>query len=257
MKFGLQTYTIRSHQKRDIEGAYLPLLDIGITELEIARIDFNRKNAIKVKELREHYGFNPVSIQVKPKDVFNNVSRIAEFCEITGTQNVVISMLPFSCILGSEKTFYTFIDSLDKQFDVYRDLGLTLAYHHHNWEYVRLSNGKTRMEELILGTEKIRFVTDTYWSARSGVEPACQIEAFGDRLLGVHLRDLAFERCFLDVIPHDTVIGEGVIDFGRVLSAINKTACEYAVIEQKTRTPYEDIKKSLLHLLKTEAEIKE
>ncbi len=257
MNFGVQTFTIRGRQKNDIEGAYLPLVEMGITHLEIARIKFNRKNALKVKNAMEKQGVVPVSIQVKPKDVFGHFEQIVEFCDMTGCKNVVISMLPLDCILGGEERFYRFVNTLDFWFDKYGERGITLAYHHHNWEYIRLSNGKNRMAELLQKTKRIKFVHDTYWTARSGVSPEEQIRRFGNRLLGIHLRDLAFKKKGIDVIPHDTVVGEGVIDFTRVLIAAREVGCEYTVIEQKTRDPYGDIKKSLENLNKIKSYIKE
>ena len=257
MKFGVQTFTIRKFQKKDIKSAYLSLCEMGVTELEIARMDFNEKNARAVKELADSFGIYPIAIQVKPKYVFGDVDGVVKFCQITGCKNVVISMLPFGCILGGEDRFYSFVDSLDKQCEIYRERGITLAYHHHNWEYIRLSNGKTRMTELLARTKKLRFVNDTYWTARSGVSPTAQIREFGDRLLGIHLRDLAFKKKFLDVIPYDTAIGDGVIDFSAVLDAAAEVGCEYTVIEQKTKTPFEDIGRSLNSLLETTARPKE
>lgn len=256
MNFGVQTFTIRKAQKKDIKKSYRKLAEMGVSELEIARIDFNEKNAQTVKEIKDLCGIYPVSIQVKPKYVFGDVDGVVKFCEITGCKNVVISMLPFDCILGSEDKFYAFVDSLDRQYEIYQERGITLAYHHHNWEYIRLSNGKTRMEELLSRTSKINFVHDTYWTARSGISPAMQIREFGDRLLGIHLRDLAFKKKFIDVVPHDTVVGEGVIDFATVLEAAREVGCAYTVIEQKTNAPYEDIRRSLNNLLKIKSETK-
>ena len=255
MGFGVQTFTIRKAQKRDILASYLPLINMGIRELEVARIDFSEKNAIEIRAITDNYGIRPVSIQVKPKYVFGDVAGVVKFCEITGCKNVVISMLPFECILGGEEKFYSFIDRLDSQYDIYQKHGITLAYHHHNWEYIRLSNGKTRMQELLSHTSRIKFVHDTYWTARCGIEPAKQIRQFGNRLLGIHLRDLAFKKKLLDVIPHDTTVGEGVIDFGEVIRAAREVGCEYTVIEQKTDDPYEDIRRGYENLLKIEKEI--
>ena len=248
MNFGVQTFTVRRAQKKSIEGAYLPLIKLGIKSFEVARIDFSPKNAERIRALVEEYGIEISSIQVKPKYVFGDSDRIVEFCKATGCKTVVISMLPFKCILGSEKSFYSFISLLDGQFERYEKSGITLAYHHHNWEYVRLSNGKTRMQELIGKTNKIRFVHDTYWSARSGVAPERQISLFGDRLIGVHLRDLAFGRRGLKVLPHDCAVGDGVIDFSAVLSAVKGSGCRYLVIEQNTKTPYAEIEKSFQKL---------
>lgn len=255
MNFGVQTFTIRKAQRRDIEKSYLPLIEMGICDLEVARIDFNEKNADEIWAIMGNHNIRPVSIQVKPKQVFGDPDSVIKFCKTTECKNVVISMLPFDCILGGEEKFYSFIGRLDKEYDLYADQGITLAYHHHNWEYVRLSNGKTRMEELLGRTKKIRFVHDTYWTARCGIEPAKQIREFGDRLLGIHLRDLTFKKKFLDVVPHDTAVGDGVIDFYSVLAAAREVGCEYMVIEQKTSTPYENIKRSLENLERIRSEL--
>ena len=257
MDFGLQTYTIRKYQKNDLESAYRPLAEMGISGLEIARMDFTEKNAVRVKKIIDAYGFSPLAIQAKPAQVFSEVEKTVGFCKVTGCKNVVISMLPFACILGSENRFYSFIHTLDRQFEIYQAHGITLAYHHHNWEYIKLSNGKSRMSELISKTEKIRFVHDTYWTARCGIDPVVQIREFGDRLLGIHLRDLTFKKRLLDVLPLNASIGEGVIDFKRILFAARTVGCEYTVIEQKTNHPYEDIRRSLSNLRAIEAEIEE
>ena len=247
MDIGVQTFTIRKAQKKNIEKAYLPLIELGIKSYEVARIDFNKENAKELKRLVDKYGIEISSIQVKPKYVFGAADDIIDFCQTLGCKRVVISMLPFPVILGKENKFYDFIATLDAQYDRYAKRGITLAYHHHNWEYVRLSNGKTRMDELLSKTERIKIVNDTYWTARCGVEPAMELERFKDRLLGVHLRDLTHSAKGLDVISKNCPLGEGVIDFSRVLAAAESSGAEYLVIEEKTDTPYESIKKSYLH----------
>lgn len=244
MKIGVQTFTVRRAQKKSIREAYLPLLEMGIGNFEIARMEFNERNALAVKELIDEFGIEVSAIQVKPKYIFGDVSGVSEFCRITGCRRAVISMLPFGCILGSDARFYEFLGRLDGQAKIYAERGIELGYHHHNWEYVKLASGRTRMDELIDRTEKIGFVHDTYWTARCGIDPAVQIERFGDRLLGIHLRDLTHEKSFLDVRAHDAAIGDGVIDFGRVFDAAERVGCGYYVIEQKTDDPYGEIGKS-------------
>ena len=246
MDIGVQTYTIRKAQKKNIEKAYLPLIELGIKSFEVARIDFIKKNAEELKRLVDKYGIEIKAIQVKPKYVYGAFDEIVDFCKTVGCKRVVISMIPFSVILGKEDKFYSFIDTLDAQYERYHEKGITLALHHHNWEYVRLKNGKTRMDELLAGTEKIRIVHDTYWTAGCGIDPAREIERFGDRLIGVHLRDLTHSAKGLKVNASNCAIGDGVIDFNRVIPAAIAVGAEYLVIEQKTDTPYPEIKKSYL-----------
>lgn len=243
-KIGVQTFTIRHAQKKDIRAAYIPLIELGIKSFEVARIDFNERNALVLRELSDTYGIEVVSIQVKPKYVFGDPEKIISFCKTVGCKRVVISMLPFGVILGKEKKFYDFLGRLDAQYDLYKENGIDLAYHHHNWEYITLSNGKTRMEELLSKTDRIKFVSDTYWTARCGISPAWQLREFGERLLGVHLRDLTHVARGLKVNAKNCPVGEGVIDFSSVIMAAEKVGAEYLVIEEKTDTPYENIEKS-------------
>jgi sugar phosphate isomerase/epimerase len=105
------------------------------------------------------------------------------------------------------------------------------------------------MRELLEHTNKIKFVHDTYWTAKCGISPALQIKEFEGRLLGIHLRDLTFKKRGLDVKGADAAIGDGVIDFSSVLDAAEKASCRYLVIEQNTRDPYQEIEKSLNTLL--------
>ena len=253
MNIGVQTFTIRKAQKKSIKEAYLPLIKLGIKSFEVARIDFTPENASELKTLAHEYGIEVKSIQVKPRYVFGESRRIIEFCKTVGCTRVVISMLPFECILGKEEKFYSFLAGLDECFELYARDGITLAYHHHNWEYITLSNGRTRMAELLSLTKKIKFVHDTYWTAGCGIAPERQIAEFGDRLLGIHLRDLTHRKSGIKVLQKDCAIGDGVIDFGSVLRAAKEVGCEYLVIEQKTDKPYEEIKKSYERCLAIEA----
>ena len=244
MRVGVQTFTIRGAQKKSIRDAYLPLIDLGIRQFEVARIDFNRANADELKSLVDEYGIEIVSIQVKPKYVFGDSDGIIEFCKRVGCERVVISMLPFSSILGKEENFYKFVGTLDSAYELYEKQGITLAYHHHNWEYITLSSGKTRMAELLSRTKKIKFVHDTYWTAGCGIAPDKQIAEFGERLLGIHLRDLTHKKKGIKVLARDCAIGDGVIDFKKVFRAAKSVGCSYLVIEEKTDTPYAEIEKS-------------
>ena len=244
ISFGVQTFTVRRVQKRSIRKALLPLIELGIKSFEIARISFNEKNACELKELVSEQGIEICSVQVKPKYVFGKPEKIIKFCKTVGCKRVVISMLPFGCILGGEDRFYEFLDTLDSTYELYERAGVTLAYHHHNWEYITLSSGKTRMQELLARTEKIKLVHDTYWTARSGRTPAEQIREFGDRLLGIHLRDLTFKSKGLEVKSVDCAVGDGVIDFEATLRSALDVGCAYYVIEQNTDSPYTEIEKS-------------
>ena len=244
MDFGVQTFTIRKRQKKNLEQAYLPLLSMGIRDLEIARIHFHEKTGREVRALMEKHGIRLSAIQVKPRHVFGAMEDVLAFCNQTGCKKVVISMLPFSCILGSEKKFYDFVKTLDHQHALYAAHGIELGYHHHNWEYIRLPNGKTRMDVLLEETKDIQFVHDTYWTTKCGLSSPSQIRRFGRRLMGIHLRDLSLYKKGLQVLSKDAAVGDGVVDFPAVLQAAREVGSPYLVIEQKCEQPYQQLQRS-------------
>ena len=243
MNIGVQTFTIRKYQKKDLYGSLKKLIDMGFNSFELARIKFNKENANLIKELVDKFDIKIVSIQAKPKDVFNHKDELVEFCKTVKCENIVLSMLPFKCILGNDNDFYQFLKMLDPLYDEYKEKGLELAYHHHNWEYTKLDNGKLIMDELLEKTNKIKFVHDTYWTTKSGRCSCKQVEEFGKRLLGIHLRDITFYRKNIKVLSKDTEIGKGIIDFNNIIEKAEYA--KYLVIEQKTKTPYYSLGKSM------------
>ena len=248
MNIGLQTFTVRREQKRSVTAAYERAHALGLSGFEVARLDFNEKNAAEIKAFTERSGAEIYSLQVKPKHVFGERERIVDFARAVGCHRVVISMLPFDCILGGEDRFYSFVSRLDREFDLYAEQGITLGYHHHNWEYVKLSSGRTRMDEILSRTEKIKIVHDTFWTARCGIDPAREVERFRGRLLGVHLRDLLPYKKGLSVPVRDCALGEGTLDFSRIILAALSAGAEYLVIEQNTKTPYRELEKSYSYI---------
>ena len=249
MNLGLQTFTVRHEQKRSIKRAYLPLIELGIKSFELARLPFREENGDEISELISEYGIEISAMQVKPKYVYNSPKSVAAFAERVGCKRIIISMMPFNVILGSKCRFYDFVSTLDPLAEKYAEMGLTLGYHHHNWEYIPTSSGRLRMDELLRLTEKIGIVTDTYWTASCGIDPAAQITRLGSRLLGIHLRDLSHSRHLLAVNSCDCAVGQGVIDFASVMRAASEHS-PYLVIEQNSKNPLADIAASYRHLTK-------
>ena len=247
MRIGVETYSIRKQQKKDLQKSCLSMIESGILDFEFVRIKFNDQNAKILKTLKDQYGLNVCGILAKPKEVFFQAEQLISFCHQTGCTNIVISMLPFEVILGNEAKFYQWINQLDQQAELYRRHGIELAFHHHDWEYAFLSNGKTRMDELLEKTNQLKFVLDTYWLSVCGRNVVDELHRFHDRLLGLHIKDVTLVQKGLRVKMKNTIIGTGILDFESILHEAEKEKCAYAVIELNTDHPVLDVKQSFLH----------
>ena len=123
---------------------------------------------------------------------------------------------------------------------------MKLLFHHHNFELIKFGDDIS-FDVLMQSTdtEHVNFVCDTYWLAKSGYSPAKFIEDRIQRIKGVHLRDNIFQFKGGKFKTKDGALGYGTIDFASVLKLDKKNKIEFFSIEQDTKSPEEDILKSL------------
>jgi sugar phosphate isomerase/epimerase len=244
----VQTYTVRKEIQNDLAGTLSKLTEFSIKHIELARVKFNGKMAAKIADYKKNHDLNLVSCQVKPKILFNNFERVANFCCKTECNAIVVSVMETRAILGGEKELFAFIGKLNGLHARCKEKGLTLAYHHHDWEFVNLG-GRTRFDILVERLDPgIRFVVDTYWTQRCGIAPQERIDSLQRRLLGVHIRDFTVSQKFHRVRPRDCEIGFGTIDFSAVYAAAEKAGAAYCAIEQNSAAPFESLSQSIQYL---------
>ena len=74
------------------------------------------------------------------------------------------------------------------------------------------------------------FILDTYWVAHAGMDVVELIGKLGGRLPVVHLKDKAVFGWEVDYAP----VGEGNLDWDRILGAFESAGSEWLVVEQDT-----------------------
>jgi sugar phosphate isomerase/epimerase len=116
-----------------------------------------------------------------------------------------------------------------------KDAGLKFGYHNHNFEFEeKAASGKNLFDTLLDVTEPglVYFELDAFWAAVGGYEPDEVIKANADRIRLVHLKDASRDNARQDV-----PFGEGVLDWGAVLSAARNAGVEYYITEQDNPNP--------------------
>ncbi|HEV2072707.1 MAG TPA: hypothetical protein VGR29_03610, partial [Thermomicrobiales bacterium] len=89
------------------------------------------------------------------------------------------------------------------------------------------------------------FELDAMWAAVGGYEPDEVIKSHADRIRLVHLKDASREDPRTDV-----PFGEGVLDWGAILSASRNAGVEYYITEQDRPNPDDvlgDVRTSLVN----------
>ena len=112
------------------------------------------------------------------------------------------------------------------------DAGLTLAYHNHDWEMRPLAGGALPLTVLLdAGAEGgLRWQADLAWVIRGDQDPSALLDRFGDRLVSVHVKDIApageaeDEDGWADV-------GHGTVDWAALWRQCGGTAARLMVAE--------------------------
>jgi sugar phosphate isomerase/epimerase len=83
-----------------------------------------------------------------------------------------------------------------------RDVGLSLGYHNHNWEFFRLTDdpSRTAFDVLIKETDRryVHFELDLFWSWRGAQDPVDILQRLNGRVLQYHVKDMNQAGSFED-----------------------------------------------------------
>lgn len=232
--YGLQTFTVRKEMNKDLDLAIKSIHELGISDLEVARIKTDQHTIDVLKK----YKMNVLSLQITLKKMMKKQDEIIHFCKSLNIKHIVISVLPIFAhlpLIG----YSLFAKRVNQLMDMYLNHGLKISFHHHAYEMKQIKNDIRLSRILQSINPNLGLVIDTYWMTKMNQDPKAIYAKYEDRIIGIHLREYGMNG------KHCT-IGYGVVQFKELLQIIKPDV--YQVIEQKTKSPYEDIKEALLYL---------
>jgi len=153
----------------------------------------------------------------------------------------------------SEAEALTLAKTIDAAGERLRKLGVALAYHNHNVEFIRF--GSRNLLEIVFDEAKgIEMEIDTFWVQLGGASPLEWVEKSAGRMSVIHLKDFAIapersaeghcKRCLM------APIGSGNINWPRLIPAAEKAGVKTFVVEHDgdCADPFESFKSSFEYL---------
>jgi len=141
-----------------------------------------------------------------------------------------------------------FLDNLTRSTEILAAEGITLCYHNHNNEFIKVE-GKL-VYERIFDETPIQAEPDTYWIQAGGAGPLEWVRRLEGRMPLLHLKDMAIapprEQRYAE-------IGSGNINFKPIIEAADAGGCQWFIVEQDEcygRDPFECIADSFQALRK-------
>ena len=183
----LQLYSIRDEVQKDMKAALQKVKNMGYDGVEFAGL-YGHTPA-EVKAICEEVGLTPISAHVPIDDMVKDTEgTVAAYAEI-GCKFIVVPYVIEERRPGGSKFDQT-IEDMKMIGETANKHGMTLLYHNHDFEFVKLSGlyGLDFLYEAVpadvLATE-----LDTCWVKVAGEDPAAYIRKYAGRCPVVHLKD--------------------------------------------------------------------
>ena len=243
-----QLYTLRDFLKTpaDIATTLKRVRDIGYEAVQVSGM-----GPIPPKDLRKILDDNGLICCATHKSLDylrDQIDAAIDEHHILGTTLTAIGGFHPAAEVFNAKTWGDFIETYNKVAAKLKAKGLYTGYHNHSHEFARVSTNrgeKTAWHMLTTGlSADVWIEVDTYWVAHAGADPVQEIDRVAGRIPAVHFKDIGIntkrEHYMMEV-------GEGNLNWGRILPACKAAGVKWYIIEQDTcyRDPFESLKISL------------
>lgn len=243
----VQLYTVRDAAGKDFVGTLKEVAKIGYPSVELAGYG-NLKTAAEAKKALDDAGLRVDGAHAPIEALEKDIERVMDENETVGSKLIICPFMPEARRKDAEG-WKSVAKVLNQAGRACHERGIDFAYHNHSFEYQKF-DGKTGLDILFENTEPhlVKAEIDVYWVQHGGEDPVARINRLGDRVVALHLKDMARgeDRKFAEV-------GTGILDFKAILEAAAKHGVRYGAVEQDStygadplvaiRTSYENLKK--------------
>jgi len=238
-KMGLQAFTIRDALAKDLMGSLKTVKSLGYEDLELYGFDPKKGSyygykAKDFKQLLDDLGLSSSSCHYGFSDYINaseeELTKFVDSC-ITGASALNSSYITWPWMAPEHRTMETFErlpELLNKIGEQVNQAGLGFAYHNHDFEF-EIYGDTTGFDMILKGTDPslVKIQLDLYWAVHSSKKSPQELIAMApQRFVMWHIKDM-------DKVTRDySELGNGSIDYSKMLPKLDKSALEFYYLEQ-------------------------
>lgn len=256
---GLQLYSIRDAMAADVPGSLKKVSDLGYKYLELASYSEGK-----------FYGYAPAEFKKMVEDLGMEVLSSHTQVESAGiTLDNAKIMADAHASLGAKYCVQPWVEEPDRNIESYKKMigdlnevgkimkgvGIQFGYHNHNFEFLNI-DGVVPYYDLFMPEMDADLITmeiDLYWVTKAGQDPVEMFNKYPGRFQLFHMKDMYTKQApYFDIVKDDIApVGEGVIDFKRILAAKEVAGMKHLFVEddnQGNGKPFEGIETSITNL---------
>lgn len=260
----VQVYSVRGDASRNLYGTLKKIKAMGYDGVEFAGLYGH--TAAEIKEMCADIGLTPISAHVPYVDMVADPEGVLGTYAEIGVKYVAVPYLTPEHRPGTD-AFPEVIKNIAMLGEVAKKLGITLLYHNHDFEFIKL-DGKYALDILYeeVPADLLKTELDVCWVNVGGEIPADYIRKYTGRCPVVHCKDFYGEKSedMYELIGIDNKapkrpgnfefrpVGSGLNDFPAIVAAAKDAGSEWLIVEQDKPsmglTPLECIEKSINYL---------
>lgn len=240
---GVQLYTVRDAMAKDPAGTLSKVAGIGFTTVEGATYtgsekfygmdpkpfaDLLKSNGLWMPSAHYRLGEDKEGKNEAPKGtMLNDWQKAVDDAAAVGIKYMVCAWLSPS-ERGNIDHYKALAGHLNTAGEVCKKAGIQMCYHNHDFEFDK--QGDVYPYDVVMSnTDKdlVKFEMDLYWVTRAGQDAVALFDKYSKRFPLLHMKDM-------DKTPKKmfTEVGNGVIDFKKILAHKEKAGVKYFFVEQ-------------------------
>jgi sugar phosphate isomerase/epimerase len=257
---GLQLYTVRDAMGKDVAGTLARVAQIGYNSVEGTYGDgaffgtapkafaaLLKQNNLIMPSCHYRLGEEKTNGAAAAGTILNGWDKAVDDAAAVGLKYMVCAWLAPS-ERGSLDHYKQVAEDLNKAGETCKKAGIQLCYHNHDFEFIQ-ENGKYPYEILLNDTDKklVKMEMDLYWMTKAKQDPIATFKKNPGRFPLLHLKDMdkTDKQMF-------TEVGNGIIDFKKILANANTAGVKYVFVEQDScpGDPFDSITQSINYIKK-------
>lgn len=237
--FGLQLWTLRADLPKDPQSVLKQVAVFGYKQIESfegAKGMFWGMSNTEFKKYLDDLGMTIISSHC---NINKDFEKKADEAAAIGMKYL---MCPY---LGAQKTIDAYKEKADlfnKCGEIAKKAGIRFGYHNHDYSFKPI-DGVMPQDVMMQATDPglVDYEMDIFWVVAAGQDPEEWIKKYPNRFTAGHVKDKTKNT---DKIS-SCIVGEGSIDFKKILKTGKKNGMKYFIVEQEeyaTASPIESAK---------------
>jgi sugar phosphate isomerase/epimerase len=259
LPIGLQIYSLGDEPSKDLDGTFAKVAAIGYRDIELPNL--LGKTAAELKTAADKAGLKISCLHLPISPLFGGsgmslsdpATQVADAANALGIKNIVvpIQLIPEGFGPKEGETFQGAIAramaeagadiwkrtaaALNEKAAALRAHGIKLGYHNHNIEFAPVGN-TTGWDILMreIDPKLVSLELDIGWIAAAGLDPVAFLNKHKGRVRQLHVKDVkASTKSNFALSMDPTQIGDGKLDWAKILPAAHKAGVRNFYVEQE------------------------